>query len=300
MAEDKEIKDRIGELLGLKTLIQTYEEIAAMRMRSTRSSVLLNRDFNEGLIFIFQRIKSSYKDQIAVIMKSKKGSAKQNASREAMEAQKASLLKRNGRTNLVLISANTKLYGDILQKTYNSFIDYIQKNQNAPIDITIIGRVGKALFEEDFPGKPFDYAEFPDNDVPLESLSKLVKHLIAYEKIYFFFGKFQTVASQVSAVLDVYGQEEQDTGESHMKYLFEPSLEDILVLFESEIFASIIEQTLRESILAKFASRMVTLDSAAERIIQDLQKVEQERRIARHRAQNKKQFEGVRSVFLLK
>jgi F0F1-type ATP synthase gamma subunit len=293
MAEDKEIKDRISELDGLKTLIQTYEEIAAMRMRSTRSSVLLNRDFNEGLIFIFQRIKSSYKDQIALLVKTKKR-------KSAKESDKLSLLQRNGRTNLVLISANTKLYGDILQKTYNSFVDYIQKNQGAPIDITIIGRVGKALFEEDFPGKKYLYAEFPDNEVPTDNLTKLVKHLIEYEKIYFFFGKFQTVASQVSAVLDVYGQEMEGAKESHMKYLFEPSLEDILVLFESEIFASIIEQTLRESILAKFASRMVTLDSAAERIVEDLKKVEQERRIARHRAQNKKQFEGVRSMFLIK
>jgi F0F1-type ATP synthase gamma subunit len=293
MAEDKEIKDRLQDLVGLKMLIQTYEEIAAMRMRSTRSSVLLNRDFNEGLIFIFQRIKSSYKDQIAMLVKTKKGSS-------TKDIEKSSLLKRNGRTNLVLISANTKLYGDILQKTYNSFVEYMQKNQNSPIDITVIGKVGKALFEEDFPGKKFDYVEFPDNDVPIESLTKLVKHLIEYEKIYFFFGKFQTVASQVSAVLDVYGLEEQEGPDSHMKYLFEPSLEDILVLFESEIFASIIEQTIRESILAKYASRMVTLDSAAERIVEDLKKIDQERRIARHRAENKKQFEGVRSVFLLK
>lgn len=292
MAEDKEIKDRLGELFGLKTLIQTYEEIAAMRMRATRSSVLMNRDFNEGLIFIFQRIKASYKEQIAELMKQKKT--------KNPTSEQTSLLQRNGRTNVVLISANTKLYGDILQKTYNSFVDYLQKNSSQPIDVTVIGRVGKSLFEEDFPGKKYLYAEFPDSDVPLDNLSQLVKHLIQYEKIYFFYGKFQTVASQVSAVLDVYGQEDQAATESEMKYLFEPSLHDILVIFESEIFASIIEQTLRESILAKFASRMVTLDSAAERIIEDLKKIELTRRIARHRMQNKKQFESLRSVFLLK
>ena len=295
MAEDKQIKDRLSDLFGLKTLIQTYEEVAAMRMRSTRSSVLLNRDFNEGLTFIFQRIKKSYKDQIALLMKDKKASGKVRV------AEKASLLKRNSRINIVLISANTKLYGDILEKTYASFADYLQKNPQAPIDITIIGKVGKAIFEEDFPGRKYTYAEFPDDNVPLEELSKLVKHLVEYEKIYFFFGKFQTVTSQVSAVLDVYGQEEAiSASESNTKYLFEPSLEEILVLFETEIFGSIIEQTLRESILAKFASRMVTLDSAAERIIGDLKKVELQRRIARHRAENKKQFDSLRSIFLLK
>lgn len=293
MAQDKEIKDRISTLLGLSGLIQTYEEIAAMRMRSTRSSVLSNRDFNEGLIFIFQRIKNSYKEQIAQLVKHKK-------STHPAASSQVTLLKRNGRTNCVFISANTKLYGDILQNTFNSFDEYLGKNKDQPIDLTIIGKVGKSMYEDAHPGQKFTYYEFPDSDVPLDELTKLVKYLIDYEKIYFFYGKFQTVSSQVSAVLDVYGQEEEGNDNSQLKYLFEPSLEEILILFESEIFASIIEQTLRESILAKFASRMVTLDSAAEKIREDLKKIELTRKIAKHRSQNKKEFENLRSIFLWK
>ena len=47
------------------------------------------------------------------------------------------------------------------------------------------------------------------------------------------------------------------------KYIFEPSLETIVIFFETEIFSSLLEQVFHESRLAKLASRMVLLDRAS-------------------------------------
>lgn len=73
--------------------------------------------------------------------------------------------------------------------------------------------------------------------------------------------------------------------------MFEPSLEKILEFFEKQIFASIFEQTMRESQLAKTASRLTTLDTASENIIKKLSIVTSEKNRTFHRQQNKKQLE---------
>ena len=64
-----------------------------------------------------------------------------------------------------------------------------------------------------------------------------------------------------------------------------------MIFFEEQIFTSIIEQTLKESELAKFASRMITLDSATENVKEALKDVSFKERLLEHRQKNKKQQE---------
>ena len=111
------------------------------------------------------------------------------------------------------------------------------------------------------------------------------------------------MVSQVPTVLDVYGQEEksllENTSELN-KYLFEPSLETILIFFEKEIFASIISQTIKESELAKYAARMVALDSSIQNVKEALKKVELQKRLIAHREANKKQLEAISVLRMVK
>jgi ATP synthase F1 gamma subunit len=288
MINTKAIATELDMLNSMKLLIQAYEEIAANRMRRIRSTVLASRDYNLGLDSVYQNLLLSYKKQVDEILSQKRG--KDNRL----------LMERNGKNVAVFMSANTGLYGDILKKTYQQFIEFTKSHRS---DLAIIGKYGTSLFQSEYPSTPFTFFDFPDMNISDALMSKFISFILQYENIYIFYGKFNSMASQVPTVLDVFGEEEEsmkkNTDRLH-KYLFEPSLETILVFFEKEIFASIISQTIRESELAKYAARMVALDSSVDKVNKSLTAVVMQERVARHREQNKKMLEAVSALRLLK
>lgn len=296
MLNRKEVLGEIIRLSTLKELVEAYEEIAAMRMRRIRSTVLRARDFLEGLTTIFQEVKSSYKKQILALMKEKK----------IKNTSKLSVVKRNGKTVCILLSSNTGLYGDIVKKTFLLFNDYVNKNQ---ADIILIGRLGKLLFEQQNKNKKFNYYEFPDSGIDKDSLVKLIENVVEYERILVFYGKFKNIVYQDATMLDIYGdpsltdepeKDDNKTGTNQVAYFFEPTLEEVLKFFEGQMFGSIFEQSVSESDLAKYAARMFTLDKATENIRVRFKRVEFQRRLIHHRSMNKKQLESLSGLTLWK
>lgn len=289
MINNQELKAELTRLTNLKTLIETYEEIAANRMRKNRSVVLASRVFNEGLGQMYQQIKSSYRTQLLSIMQ-KKRIANQRV---------LTMIKRNGKSVTLLISSNAGLYGDIVPRITEQFIAFTAKT---PSDIGIIGRLGRRIFEERSANREYKYFDFPDVDADPVEVEKLANFLIQYEKIYIFYGKFISVGVQQPTMLDVIGEEKEELATektaTQVKYLFEPSLEQVMMFFEQQIFTSLIEQTVKEAELAKFASRMITLDSATENIKGALKAINLQQRILQHRSSNKRQQELMTGISL--
>jgi F0F1-type ATP synthase gamma subunit len=289
MINNNVIAQEIDQLVDMHTLVQTFEEIAAIRMRKIRSAVLSSREFNDGLAVIYQDIKSSYRRQIDQLM----------ASKNIKNTGKLTLIKRNGKSASVFLSANTKLYGDIIQRTYQAFSQYIMTH---PCDVIIIGRLGSQLFEEENPRVHYTYFEFPDMSFNIDNLGQLINQLIGYEKIFLFYGKYDSMEAQSPMMLDVYGEqrEVESVKGDNIRYIFEPTLENIIIFFEAEIFASVVEQTVRESELAKLASRMINLDAASENVKKALGDMNHLKRVLFHRENNKKQNEMLSGMRLWK
>lgn len=287
MISKKEAEENIIRLKDFQTLIQTYEEIAANRMRKNRSMVLASRYFAEGLVSIYQELKTSYQAEVLKLM----------SQRDIKKLANLSLIKRNGKSVCLLLSSNTGLYGDIIPKVTGHFLSFVR---NIACDVAVIGRLGRQLIEDSRLGKKYYYFDLPDISPKQEDLEKLAKFLINYEKIYIFYGKFESIGVQRPTILDVSGENLEQSGSSgpHVQYLFEPSLEQVMVFFEEQIFSAIIEQAFKESELAKFASRMITLDAALENARDALKKAELDKRILIHRVQNKKQQELLNGINL--
>lgn len=288
MINRKEVLSEIERLGSISTMVQAYEEIAAMRMRKIRDSVLQTRDFLTGITEVFREVQASYKKEVERLMHKKR----------IKDPSKMSFIQRNGKTITIFISANTGLYGDIVKKTFYMFLDEIKKEKT---DIAIVGRLGKSLFDEAMPNKSVQFFESPDGFVDREAVKKVAEFLVQYEKIIVYYGQFENVVNQVPTRAVISDTElaasNTEKGEE-LRYLFEPSLERIMEFFESEIFASIFEQTMHESHLAKFASRMVTLDKALENIKQELKKVQFQKRVIHHRSVNKKQLDAISGMSL--
>lgn len=288
MATKKEINLESDFLVTLKTILETYEEIAATRMARIRSSVLKNRDFLLEINAIFQQVKSSYKDQIILLMKRKK----------IKDPSKLTFSKRNGKTLYVLISANTGLYGDIVRKTYDVFLENLKKDKK---DVVVIGKVGFDLLESEKLDVHATYFNFPDDRIDDKVFKEIIWLLIQYEQVIVFYERFNNIVNQEPIITNISGDPlPWEKGGPEIKYFFEPSLEKIMVFFEKEIFGSIFEQTIFESELAKFASRMVALDSASENTKVRLKNVISQKARVSHQDSNKRQLEMFSSMKLWK
>ena len=70
-----------------------------------------------------------------------------------------------------------------------------------------------------------------------------------------------------------FGKEEKEIkDEGGIKFIFEPSLEEVFNFFDAEIVASLLQQTFHESRLAKLASRLLLLDRSIVKVEEALGK----------------------------
>ena len=118
--------------------------------------------------------------------------------------------------------------------------------------------MGRALFEAAMPQKKITYFDFPDTHISSAELGEITQHLHQYAHVVVFHGSFRSFIDQHPVLSRVSGEERAlgEAARAAVSYIFEPSLEEVLIFFEGQMFGSIFEQTIHESDLAKYAARM--------------------------------------------
>ncbi|MEK7526185.1 MAG: F0F1 ATP synthase subunit gamma [Patescibacteria group bacterium] len=287
--DKKQIDSQINYLETLQKLTQAYAEISSSRMMKVRGTVLSTRDFLENLDEIFKEVRDSYRSEV------------EKLSKKSGKSQKLTFLAHNGKTVSVYLSANTGLYGEIMQKTFNKFMEEVETKGT---EATIVGRLGLSLFLSRQPKMPYTYFDYPDYGGDKAKLAEIVRHLVQYESIHVFFGKFHNVVIQEPDSVDISAQTPISTlsdkitpKKDVVKYIFEPTLEEILMFFESEMFGSVFEQAMNESQLAKFSSRMLAMDRASQNIKDSISGVKFDGLKLSHRLLNRKQINSVSGLF---
>lgn len=285
MNSKQQVERLMGELETLELITQAFGEIASTRMKQTRDSVISSRDYLAGIQDIFDDIRRGYVAEIGKIADTKR------KGREPV-----TLLSHNGRSVAVLLSANTGLYGDILKKTFAEFFKEATAGQS---EVTIIGKQGLSAFQSLAPNIPYTYFDLPDHLYTSDQMAKIIRHIVRYDEIHLYFGRFINVLVQnteravINSDVDL---DKKASGESPKKFLFEPDLPKLLAFFEVEMFGSMFEQVVRESNLAKFASRILAMDKANENIKEERKRMNMERLASLHREANKKQLNGLGSI----
>ncbi|MEK7504565.1 MAG: F0F1 ATP synthase subunit gamma [Patescibacteria group bacterium] len=273
----KQISDQTRDLQGLKSLVETYEEVAALRMQAIRKQVLQARDFLDGVSGVFADAKSNVE--------------------KGVDLTTISTLNRNGRSVAVFASANAGLYGDIINKTYDLFLEFVMKRK---ADAVIIGRLGVKIVSERNPELLYNYFDFSDAGLDMSNLNMIMRYLLQFEKIYVFHGKYRSLVLQDPVVTSISGDEATtglQTSEKNL-YLFEPGIAEVLKMFEQEIMTTLFQQSMHEGQLAKFASRLFHLDSASESIDNSLGKLRITARKVAHNMNARKQLNTISGVSL--
>ncbi len=267
----RKLSSEIDYLANMAQMIKAYEEIAAFRLRHVREKVLKNRDYTQELNGVFQIVKISYEKLL-------------------QKYKLAGVQRKNGRTVRVFLSANTGLYGDMVQRIFNLFL---RELESSPSEVVIAGRLGKSLFDSSGLPQRYTFFEIPDREMVLEEVKKLVEILLPYERVIVYHGMFKNIVMQEATATNLSGEALLPLPEkpATRKLIFEPSLPLVLSFFESEIFSGLLMQVIFESQLAKFSSRMSSLEQASENIRKESMLVQLENMMLKKKENNKKQLE---------
>jgi ATP synthase F1 gamma subunit len=287
MQNKQRINSEVELMSTLRLITQAYEEISVMRMQRIRDLVLNTRLFLGDLYNVYVDVKVNYKESLM------KKIIKED---DAMKAMR----ERNGKTAVVFISTNTKLNGEIIQKVFREFYDYTQAHD---VEIFIVGRMGKQLYDQRSEKKPYKYYDLEENYINSVSLHKLVTDLLAYKQVDAFYGKFESLLNQIPTEANLTGdqpEEKQAEKKGATLYMFEPSVVKILEFFETQIFSSLVKQSVNESELARYASRIRAMEEAGQNIDKSMKSLSSQMIKIKRLVSNKKQLEIMSRVILSK
>jgi len=288
MLDQRQLKTNFEFLETIRSLCVAYEQISVMKMKKIKDAVLYTRGFYDELSEVYLQMKKTYKHQVMTL-------ARQN---QIKDPQKLLLMGKNEKTVDILLSANNKLYGDILNKVFYKFVEEI-RNKNT--DLVIIGRLGKKMYDDLGSKKAYTYFEIPDTDLTINDLKPVINNIIKYSKINVFFGRYESFFSQLALNKNITGDimmgNDRDLKDNKF-YYFEPNLEKILLFFETQIFSNFFKQTAYEGQLARYASRISAMEQALD-VVEKEKKMTTSLKIKAHNSSmERKQNERVAQIFL--
>lgn len=289
MEEKHRLAEEIEFAIGLQMLATAYEEVSVIKMRYARDSVVNTRDYLVSLADVFYNVKSSYKNKVLEAMKEHEKTGK---------PMKFSTQKTNGKEVHVFLSANNKLYGEIISEIFTLFVS---ETAESPADVVIVGHVGEELYKNAAMKKPYVFFDIPDIESTIQDLKPLLAYILEYEKVTVYYGKFVNVIAQKAASLSVSGDipsEEPHTQGNEYNFIFEPSIESLMTFFESQLFISLFKQTVHEAELARYASRIKAMEQALEYINVRIESLGLLARHVSHRKENKRQLERIAGMAL--
>lgn len=279
MLTKETINKEIDFLDQTKDLCLSYEQISMMRMNTIKKGVLTTRDFYADVTDVYYEVKKTHKKQMLLLEKKREENKKKKVS--------------------VFLSADNKLYGDILNKVFHLFISDIQKEET---DIIIVGSLGKTMFDALHMDKPYTYVSLPhaDSELTLEDLKEVMEKLIQYGRIDVYFGKYESYINQKAMCINITGDalfgEEKQTTESS-QYYFEPSLEKIKLFFETQMVSALLKQSVYEGQLARYASRIGSMEEALHAIKKESAIMEMQKKKMLSEEKDRKQNERIVQLF---
>ncbi len=261
----KSVIDEGKDTFELKNIIEVYEETAAIKMQKIREEILMSREYYRSL--------GKLADEVGSDLQVVAAGAYQDAA--------------------VFLSANAGMYGDIIGKTFNLFLDFIKKNL---VDLYVVGKEGEEMMRNYAPDFKFITLYLSDDTIEEDALGIVIKRLLEYRKVFLFYGKFQNIATQSAETMRVSPEllpktekNWQELKKKRLDYLYEPSVEAVSAVFAKEILSALMAQVFAEAQLAKFGSRLMFLDESLEKIDDRLADVLIEKRSLKKKLMDRKQ-----------
>jgi F-type H+-transporting ATPase subunit gamma len=260
MAGAKEVKGKILSIENTQKITKAMEMVAASKMRRAQERVEAARPYTEKIRRTIGHVAHAnigHKHPFLV-------------EREAR------------RVGMIVISTDRGLCGGLNINLFRRVLAEMREwdRQNAPVELTVVGRKGVAFFRRfaDLEAEVVDLGDTPH----LQDLIGSIKVMLdAYRegkigRLYLMSNQFVNTMTQkpeVQRLLPVVESEDAELSD-HWDYIYEPEaaglLDDILVRYvEAQVYQGVIE-----NVACEMAARMVAMKSASDNagdIIDDLQ-----------------------------
>jgi len=188
----------------------------------------------------------------------------------------------------VLISSDRGLYGNAFDAVSNRFYQYLSGKK---VDAFVVGNVGDEIMKASRPAVKYQTVKTDER-----SLAELWKSLAEYQEINIYFLRYDSLAKQSADTVRISGDlVPKDTTSfeydenNKLRYLYEPSVLEVAEVFAKEVLSFLSEQTMKEANLAKYAARLMYLDSCLERNSESLSATLKQKMILTKRLANKRQ-----------
>lgn len=222
--QSKKIQDSMNEVIGLADLIKTYQQMAAQKMVEVQKKISSTKDYYDGLA----RISTDVGLDIDSIDKEKPQA-------------------------VLLLTAEGRMYGDILDRVFAAFLESIKKNTK--VEIFVYGKIGAQMLTMVMPEKKFV-------EIGLEEVKKMVET----RRVEIFHGEYKNLAYQEASSSSIEGMVlTRDTSETEslkLRYFYEPSISDVSERFRNNLTSGLVWFTLNQSEMALSAARVIHLEKA--------------------------------------
>lgn len=301
MKKVKQIEQQLNDVGMLKELTSTFQSIAGQNLANTRSKVLSARAFLDEA----QKVYSEARDIFIAEHKL--------AEKKLEYHEQLTIRQNNGKHLTVIIGPNTKLYGSLPDQLINTVVEDIRKE---PRDVLILGKVVEEHFARLKPPIPYTSISIEDEEITTEQVAKILRHVSGYKRVTAFYNHFRTILTSdvLEAALNLTAEKAKETAEALQEEppkglakfikkddaLFEPSLEEVLNFYETVILKTLLRQKVRESLLSRYAARMVAMDIATENAKTESKKLQQELRRAKRIKANQRMLDSYSGLSLWK
>ena len=268
MSTFKEVEDNLEAVSAIKTIATTYQEISQKEMSNIRDKALKNRKFISKLGEVYVTTKRAHME-------------KEDANMEILQKEKDEVT--------VFLSANARFYGALLWDVWAETKKHLEKTDS---DLVVIAENGRFFAQNSDGVDDFTYFDLKDEEPDEEQVKKIIEFIKKYKKITVFHGEFENILKQSSKKTVIPGKLPDDIeGESTEGFLFEPSTEEILRVFETELLTAFFNQTFLEHRLARHATRVVAMHQAGENAKERQENLKMRLTRMKRKELDKKQFE---------
>jgi F-type H+-transporting ATPase subunit gamma len=246
MKRASQISVELGQVETIQSLTGVFENIASMRIGRIKDQVLASSQFFNELWQLYSSLRVETKTPALAAL-----AAKRNINKTAF----------------VLITSEGGLSGDIDQK----IIEVMKRDYHPDqVDLVVIGYHGVVLLNQNRMA-PKKFFRLPVSDAPVD-VSPVIAEVAPYRESYIYYQKFVSLAQQrverialLSAVRTL--SEGQGSGQAitPSEYIFEPSIDEVVIYLETVMMGIALGQTILESRLSQLASRFNSMRQAQDR-----------------------------------
>lgn len=277
-----EIKEQKTVVKSVGDFADSLQQIAAGRMVKLRKMVESSRRFVDEATIILRELE---------LERSKKLEAELGFSKSQLNKSKSEGKDQEFNTAIIVVSSDQGLNG-----TYNTDITkkaetIIPEHKSA--DYFVIGKKGQESFRK--LSKQHNIKYYPYNipeEVQIEDLKPLINMFYHYDQIFLIYSKYINTATREVVFIELaipnIPAEEIKREAEEGKYIFEPSVEELIASITAKLRYALFRQQILDSKLSLYTAQMLAMKTASDNAVDLLKDLQLQYNKARRKLIDKK------------